>query len=196
MSSTTSTCKLEYDSDEDRHAAYLSSLQARRACQSHAQQQRKLLQRYRQQQDTQQQQDDNVAERFKFCAAEAPSQFLRPDNDHHTSHTSCEDSPAHRAQKCTAWAQHETRWRKIEDGSEYIQSLQAIPWPPFSAGTLHCMAGGCHCSDNHLNTTKCCTLLSHCSQAADQLRVMALITAVYRVLERKHICLLHSVFSD
>lgn len=91
---------------------------------------------------------------------------------------------------------HCCRWRKIEDGSEYIQSLQAIPWPPFSAGTLHCMAGGCHCSDNHLNTTKCCTLLSHCSQAADQLRVMALITAVYRVLERKHICLLHSVFSD
>lgn len=36
-----------YDSDEDRHAAYLSRLQARKACQSHVQQQRKLLQRYR-----------------------------------------------------------------------------------------------------------------------------------------------------
>ncbi|KAL0035698.1 hypothetical protein WJX79_009126 [Trebouxia sp. C0005] len=154
MSSTTSTCKLEYDSDEDRHAAYLSSLQARRACQSHAQQQRKLLQRYRQQQDTQQQQDDNVAERFKFCAAEAPSQFLRPDNDHHTSHTSCEDSPAHRAQKCTAWAQHETRWRKIEDGSEYIQSLQAIPWPPFSAGMIAALAEHDTMMDQQLSPAK------------------------------------------
>ncbi len=73
MSSTTSTCNSEcvqctcakdsalptdqclsicllhcrYDSDEDRHAAYLFSLQARKACQSHARQQRKLLQRYR-----------------------------------------------------------------------------------------------------------------------------------------------------
>ena len=73
MSSTTSTCSSEcvqstcakdsalsidqcwsicllhcrYDSDGDRHAAYLFNLQARKACQSHAQQQRKLLQRYR-----------------------------------------------------------------------------------------------------------------------------------------------------
>jgi len=36
--------------------------------------------------------------------------FCRPDNDNHTSHTSCEDSPAHHAQNCAAaWAQHENR---------------------------------------------------------------------------------------
>ncbi len=40
---------------------------------------------------------------------------------------------------------HRCRWRRIEDGTECIQSLQAMPWPPFTAGTIHFMAGNCHC---------------------------------------------------
>ena len=44
---------------------------------------------------------------------------------------------------------HCCRWRRIEDGTEDIQSLQAIPWPPFNAGTLHLMAGNCHRSDDN-----------------------------------------------
>ncbi|DBB05306.1 hypothetical protein WJX82_004173 [Trebouxia sp. C0006] len=156
MPSATSTCNSGYDSDEDRHAAYLFSLQARRACQSHAQQQRKLLQRYRQQQETQRLLNDDVANPFSLCAAEAHSQSLRPDSNYHTSDTLCEDSPAHHAQNCAAaWAQHEERWRRIEDGTEDIQSLQAIPWPLFNAGIIAALAQRDTMMDRQLSSGKC-----------------------------------------
>ncbi|KAL0017927.1 hypothetical protein WJX77_004619 [Trebouxia sp. C0004] len=154
MSSSISSCNSAYDSDEDRHATYLLSMQARKACQSHAHQQRRLLQHYRPQQETQRLLDDDLAERFRPCAAEAHSQLLSPDNDHHISHTSCEDKPAYCAQNFAAWAQHENRWRRIEDGTECIQSLQAIPWPPFSAGIIAALAQHDTTMDQQLSSAK------------------------------------------
>ena len=56
---------------------------------------------------------------------------------------------------------HCCRWRRIEDGTESIQSLQAIPWPPFSTGTMLFMAGGCHCRGDRLHSTDCSIPLSH-----------------------------------
>lgn len=144
-----------YDSDEDRHATYLLSFQARRACQSRAQQQRRLLQHYRHQQETQRVLDDDVTERFSPCAAEAHSQVVRPNNDHHTCRTPCEDGPAHHAQNCAAaWAQHENRWRSLEDGTKDIQTLQAIPWPPFSTGIIAALAEHDTMTDQQLSSAK------------------------------------------
>ncbi|KAA6423932.1 MAG: hypothetical protein FRX49_05891 [Trebouxia sp. A1-2] len=50
--------------------------------------------------------------------------------------------------------QFQYMWRKIEDGSEYIQSLQAIPWPPFSAGMIAALAEHDTMMDQQLSPAK------------------------------------------